>query len=1414
MSQLRKSITFFLTTVLIAVSFASQAADIAQSPISSTNPGLQIPVGTENAIYPDKEYSEYGTDGKPLRQPLPFAESQCTQGACHYPTNRWFTDLMFYAKNRNGVGEIFAVAQSPYDISTFDDTTLIKDQPYALMLPGLYVRFNLPTLKVSKVEKPYQYNLNGDMYYPYLANDPTSHFVLTTPFQIGTKPETTRKIIYFDPLTFTTQWTLNNLGGGSMTSPIVRGSPYVTMEYNNMPVTLRTYQNDGFFAISADNHPPVMIEEGQRFTGKTFRFMITVRDFSYGDKQKGDAYPIRYFEYILFASSPITFEFAKRPIGDPAFVLQTVNNQTGVIEKFSGIIRIAYAGAETVQTTDLAIARQAGLAAMTNHKFATSEKMLSDYANVYPTGVDIKLSADNQNGQVIFDWKTKRMDGSPSNPSDPILMMAFEKNQLPYLIKVTQGDPNYHLTTLRGTMVPVIGESWALNVPFSTELSDNNLWHGSKPIPAALKPELQAALTSDIAWLQKPFAYPRPAIYISARNDSYAFGKQVARIARLALIADALGDTASRDIALGKIKEALSLWFPKTEPSNDKIGAKQSYMRYDDKFGGIVTARAASSPDNCQYDGTAQKNQCGYNLDFYNGQYTDHHFHYGYFLYAAAVLAKYDGAWLEQYKESINLLARDIANPSSQDPYFTPYRYFDWFEGHAFANGLVPGGDGRNQESTSEGINAWYGLTMWGNVTNNSSLANIGRIMTMLEARAAQTWTQITPGSGKSVYDEFQALANTQENPQNVSIKMSDLIVSGINWSLKVDHTTFFGLIKSYLIGIQLMPYTPISSALISMDWVSSNNTAGKNILADAVDNLVTRIKYFQDVSSSNSIFNKFLEEWNDFHTRYPNIESKDYWVQFAGRLNGSYQWGLNAIPTLALVDPNTTYQYTAFNTNGLFFTEMQKVNDAFYQAALSKSGPIIVKGVTDGRTCQKNTDNCYQLSGVEGDFGWPLAQLNYDGIDKGETVTSLLWWDFINKKPDAQKNPPALFWLYDDPKTENLTGSSALISWEPAKIINGDGTLKYTVAVKGKTICETESTSCQLTGLTPSTNYVASITATEKTNSLKSVITGQPAYITTYLQFLTLTANMTSFLRFDGPISKEKTGETSVNISWNPALLCHADDPNSCQASNTIGYEIKSIDEKTLCNPNSDTHCELTELDPKASYTIAVLAKDNAGHAQEKRLYLTFQINDEPVVPVIEWSKQINITPDNDKASATVTWDAASGISSIRYFVTLDGNKIYEGATPQALLLEQLSQGTHEIKIVVSDPSNSSVIPVTASQNFKISKIIKDLAWTGSTINGGGTIYRIDVNWSAATVGDPILDKNIQYEVALRYDNGDGTQGVYYPPDCRVTGKTSCIQEWPDPGATPITYILEVGASYNGVKIKPLVGTLTIKRP
>jgi len=98
-----------------------------------------------------------------------------------------------------------------------------------------------------------------------------------------------------------------------------------------------------------------------------------------------------------------------------------------------------------------------------------------------------------------------------------------------------------------------------------------------------------------------------------------------------------------------------------------------------------------------------------------NAFYNDQHFHYGYFVYAAAVVAHFDSSWGRLMFEEVLLLIRSIANPAEEDDFFPTFRHKDWFQGHSWASGIAMNYDnGKNQESSSEAIAAYEAVALYG----------------------------------------------------------------------------------------------------------------------------------------------------------------------------------------------------------------------------------------------------------------------------------------------------------------------------------------------------------------------------------------------------------------------------------------------------------------------------------------------------------------------------------------------------------------------------------------------------------------------------------------------------------------------------------------------------------------------------
>ena len=246
--------------------------------------------------------------------------------------------------------------------------------------------------------------------------------------------------------------------------------------------------------------------------------------------------------------------------------------------------------------------------------------------------------------------------------------------------------------------------------------------------------------------------------------DTYFGGKWLYRQAQLLDIADQVGADQAAATARTRLVRALAQW---TQVKGCRSRAAQCFV-YDPRWHGVV----------------------GQSPSFGSDEFNDHHFHYGYFLYAAGVLATHDPSVVRRLRPVMDLLAADIAGGA--DTGITPrLRVFDVYAGHSWASGTAPFADGNNQESSSEAVNAWAGLSLWASATKNTRLGQEAAWLLSSEASTARTdWTEPTVPAG---FDHH---------------------VFGINWGGKRDYATWFSPEPSAILGIQLIPMSPSSSYL------------------------------------------------------------------------------------------------------------------------------------------------------------------------------------------------------------------------------------------------------------------------------------------------------------------------------------------------------------------------------------------------------------------------------------------------------------------------------------------------------------------------------------------------------------------------------------------------------------------------
>ncbi|WCJ25426.1 glycosyl hydrolase family 81 protein [Euphorbia peplus] len=318
--------------------------------------------------------------------------------------------------------------------------------------------------------------------------------------------------------------------------------------------------------------------------------------------------------------------------------------------------------------------------------------------------------------------------------------------------------------SIDGDLVGVVGDSWMLKSdPVSVT------WHSIKGVKEDSCAEIVSALCKDVEGLNSS------AITTSS---SYFYGKLVARAARLALIAEEVGYLDVIPTIRKYLKDTIEPWLNGSFNGNG--------FMYDDKWGGIVTKQGSTDSG----------------ADFGFGVYNDHHYHLGYFLYAIAVLVKIDPLWGRRYKPQAYTLMADFMNLSRRSKSNYPrLRCFDLYKLHSWAGGLTEFGDGRNQESTSEAVNAYYSAALMGLAYGDTHLVAIGSTLTAMEIHAAQTWWHVREND-KLYESEF-----TMENR-----------VVGVLWANKRDSGLWFAPPewKECRLGIQLLPLLPISETLFS----------------------------------------------------------------------------------------------------------------------------------------------------------------------------------------------------------------------------------------------------------------------------------------------------------------------------------------------------------------------------------------------------------------------------------------------------------------------------------------------------------------------------------------------------------------------------------------------------------------------
>ncbi|WBB95305.1 glycosyl hydrolase [Solwaraspora sp. WMMA2080] len=475
------------------------------------------------------------------------------------------------------------------------------------------------------------------------------------------------------------------------------------------------------------------------------------------------------------------------------------------------------------------------------------------YAHAHVTGTRVSWSYDQASSTVdaTYSFTTTAREGSATGT-----VVSLYPHQWKHLDGASPIAETY--VSARGPMRNLVGAT-----SFRTAMR----FHGVLPEVPAVATSVGADLATLTAHLDQAASGDPLAGF---DNDTYWTGKALGRAARLAEIADQLGRTAQRDHLLTAIRNRLTDWFTASP------GKTQRVFFYDQAWGTLVGYPASYGSDT---------------------DLNDHHFHYGYYIAAAATLAKFDPTWAatSQYGGMVNLLIRDANSWDRNDPMFPFLRDFDIYAGHDWAAGHGAFFAGNNQESSSEGMNFANALIQWGLATGNTAIRDAGLYIYTTQSAAIQEYW----------FDSSDTNFPASFGHRSV----------GMVWGDGGAYATWFSAEPEMIQGINMLPVTGGSLYLgyrpdyIATNWnaLVTNNGGPPTVWQDILWS-------FQALGDANAALTNLRANPN-----YPVEEGESrahtfHWVRNLAAL-GRVDTGVTAnTPLYAVFDRNGARTYVASN--------------------------------------------------------------------------------------------------------------------------------------------------------------------------------------------------------------------------------------------------------------------------------------------------------------------------------------------------------------------------------------------------------------------------------------------------------------------------------------------------------------------
>lgn len=424
--------------------------------------------------------------------------------------------------------------------------------------------------------------------------------------------------------------------------------------------------------------------------------------------------------------------------------------------------------------------------------------------------------------------------------------------------------------------------------------------------------------------------------YPTAPKDTYGSGKQFNKLMGYCIAAQAAGEQDYFNGAFGALQNYLQEWLtPATTYPDDYLPATAMgwpqnqcpfyYFAYDENYSTLLGYPQSYGSTTCL---------------------NDHHFHYGYFLHAAAYVALQDPSFITNYGGMIDLLSADIANtPAIQQnvvaaavpdnpPQFPKLRYWDFYEAHPWATGYqTPNPMGIQNESSSEAMNAWAGMILWGEIAGRPDITQAGIFLYASMAASINQYhfnvdAQYTLADNQVTFQDY---GNFLPDYVDFSGQVQDQVLN--NQLVSKQNLGWMSAVRVFSSGYTSdTDWQQYPTYRYTINWLPI--TAGSLYLGQYPDYVQASFTQMQNEARSESTPQTMPGYSPD------QLTAGYYWPQY---VTYPYTWGTVALPYLAMATGGATFEIAPEQT-----TTILELFQSWSKQASTQATAIYGTGLTD----------------------------------------------------------------------------------------------------------------------------------------------------------------------------------------------------------------------------------------------------------------------------------------------------------------------------------------------------------------------------------------------------------------------------------------------------------------------------------